>query len=179
MFTCWNAITDLRIAKNGTALAPGDPALKENSRIVSRNANRARVRLAVEQFPGHAGSEDEPRDSERYIINEPPGDELPRKLRGNLSWLNIPFSYWIPNGIQLRIPIHPNEMPRIPPGLRGPQGSSCGLRLGFDGRFGVLQSSSDVRLCIVLDHGCHRTIAFGWEGARPWMAGLFRLASRR
>ena len=39
LFSCWNAITELRIAKNGWALASDEPALKEFFEIVSRNVD--------------------------------------------------------------------------------------------------------------------------------------------
>ena len=47
LFSCWNAITDLRIQKNGWAMASSDLALKEYFEIVSRNVHRARVRSTL------------------------------------------------------------------------------------------------------------------------------------
>ena len=77
MFSYLNAITDLRIAKNGCPLASGDPAMNEYLDIVSRNVNCARVRLAIGQCCGRAGSENEPRKFKANFINEPSDDELP------------------------------------------------------------------------------------------------------
>ena len=80
MFSYLDAITDLRIAKNGCPLASGDPALNEYIDIVSRNVNRARVRLTIEQRGGHAGSENEPRKFKANFINEPSDVELPPEV---------------------------------------------------------------------------------------------------
>ena len=43
LFSCWNAIADLRIQENGWALSSSDPALEENVEIVSRSVRGARV----------------------------------------------------------------------------------------------------------------------------------------
>ena len=72
LLSCWYAITD----DPALNLASGDPALKEYFEIVSRNVSRARVRSTLEQSRGRAGSENEPRDSKRSILNEPSGNEL-------------------------------------------------------------------------------------------------------
>ena len=44
---------------------------------MSRNVNRARIRLALGIYRGRMGAEDEPRDPTGNIINEPSDDELP------------------------------------------------------------------------------------------------------
>ena len=76
LFSCWNAITDLRIAKNGWALASDDPASKERFEIAPRNVNRARVGLTLERFRGDAGSDNEPRVAERNIFYGPSDNKL-------------------------------------------------------------------------------------------------------
>ena len=77
LFARWNAISDLRIEKNGWTLASDDSALKEHSGIVSRNVNRARVRLALEKYRGAMGSDSAPRDPAGNVINDPSDDEPP------------------------------------------------------------------------------------------------------
>ena len=70
-------MSDIRIAKNGRALASDDPALEEYFEVAPRNARRARVRLTVEKFRGQMGSESVSRDLMGDIINDPSDDELP------------------------------------------------------------------------------------------------------
>ena len=76
MFSCWNSISDRRIAQKGRAPDSNDPTLTEYFEIVSRNVYRARVRLALEKYRGLMVSEGEPRDAAGNIINEPSDDEL-------------------------------------------------------------------------------------------------------
>ena len=77
LFACRNAISDLRIAKNGWALVSDDPLLKEYFDIVSRNVRRARVRLTLDNYRGQMGSGTAPRDPAGDIINDPSDDGLP------------------------------------------------------------------------------------------------------
>ena len=98
MFARWNSISDPRIAKNGWAFAPGDPALEEYSEIVSRHVRRVRVRLAPGKFRGHVGSESVPRGRAGNIIIDPSDDELPPSTPGEILLSQESFPVLGPEG---------------------------------------------------------------------------------
>ena len=118
LFSFSNATTDLRVAKNGWALASDEPALKEPYVIVSRNVHRARVRLTLEQFRRHMGSENEPRDSEGIIGSGPSDDEPPTPISEEFLLAQHSFPVLDPNGIRPQIPMSPDEIPRMSLRLR-------------------------------------------------------------
>ena len=84
LFSFWNAITALRIQKNGWAMASSDPALEEHFEIASRNVRRARVRSSLEKYRGQIGWDTISRDASRDVFNEPSDDKLPPNVSDDL-----------------------------------------------------------------------------------------------
>ena len=106
LFSRWNAISGLRIQKNGWALSSSDPALREYFEIVSRNVRRARARRTLEQIRDQMG-----RGAD---LNDPSDAELPPNVSGDLLLAQDSSPAFGPTWNVFPDPGTPSKRPRNP-----------------------------------------------------------------